>query len=275
MDSSAKILIKQPGATPFPCTLPPGEYTIGRSEKCRIRLRHPEVSEVHAVIRVTPGESFVEDKGSSNGTWVFGGQIAAPTRLAPGMEITVGPYKLAVVAVPAAVGQGEPDRREARPEVPASQDATGDPAPQSKGADDPIPQQAKDNEPEASKPEYDPFARARREIKNQIHKELVQRLDLKRLSASRASSAELNKRAKETLQTIVNEVRSKLPPGIDADDLAREIYNEALRLGPLEAFLADDTITEIMVNGPHMVYVERKGKLELTGQTFMDDASGR
>ena len=273
MDTSAKILIKQPGATPFPCTLPPGEYTIGRSEKCRIRLRHPEVSEVHAVIRVAPGESFVEDKGSSNGTWVFGGQIAAPTRLAPGMEITVGPYKLVVVAVPAAEGQGEPDRREARPEVPASQDAAGDPSPQSKGAGDPIPQQAKDNEPEASKPEYDPFARARREIKNQIHKELVQRLDLKRLSASRASSAELNKRAKETLQTIVNEVRSKLPPGIEADDLAREIYNEALRLGPLEAFLADDTITEIMVNGPHMVYVERKGKLELTGQTFMDDAS--
>ena len=273
MDTSAKILIKQPGATPFPCTLPPGEYTIGRSEKCRIRLRHPEVSEVHAVIRVAPGESFVEDKGSSNGTWVFGGQIAAPTRLAPGMEITVGPYKLVVVAVPAAEGQGEPDRREARPEVPASQDAAGDPSPQSKGAGDPIPQQAKDNEPEASKPEYDPFARARREIKNQIHKELVQRLDLKRLSASRASSAELTKRAKETLQTIVNEVRSKLPPGIEADDLAREIYNEALRLGPLEAFLADDTITEIMVNGPHMVYVERKGKLELTGQTFMDDAS--
>ena len=273
MDTSAKILIKQPGATPFPCTLPPGEYTIGRSEKCRIRLRHPEVSEVHAVIRVAPGESFVEDKGSSNGTWVFGGQIAAPTRLTQGMEITVGPYKLVVVAVPAAVGQGDPKRQEEESGGPTSEDKPGENRAPNKGVQDPPPQDAKAKEPEAVKPEYDPFARARREIKNQIHKELVQRLDLKRLSASRASSAELNKRAKETLQTIVNEVRSKLPPGIDADELAREIYNEALRLGPLEAFLADDTITEIMVNGPHMVYVERKGKLELTGQTFMDDAS--
>ncbi len=271
MNTSAKILIRQPGATPFPCTLPPGEYTIGRSEKCRIRLRHPEVSEVHALIRIAPGESFVEDKGSSNGTWVFGGQISAPTRLTPRMEITIGPYVLTVVEVPAAVEAGEAAPREDRPEAPTPQDnGAGSTALHDKEAESSTPQ---DKAPEPPKPDYDPFARARREIKNQIHRELVQRLDLKRLSASRASSDELHKRAKETLQSIVNEVRAKLPPGIDPDELAREIYNEALRLGPLEAFLADDTITEIMVNGPHMVYVERRGKLELTGQTFMDDAS--
>ena len=73
MESEAKIFIRQPGAAPSPCTLPAGEYTVGRSEKCRIRLRHPEVSELHAVLRIVPGESTVEDKGSSNGTWVFGG----------------------------------------------------------------------------------------------------------------------------------------------------------------------------------------------------------
>ncbi len=267
MDTSAKIVIRQPGATPFPCTLPPGEYTIGRSEKCRIRLRHPEVSEVHAVIRIAPGESFVEDKGSSNGTWVFGGQISAPTRLTPRMEIAIGPYVLTVVEVPAAE-EKVPEKREVGTGSPAPREPPS--APREAGAGDSTP---KEEGVEAAKPSYDPFARARREIKNQIHRELVQRLDLKRLSASRASSDELSKRAKETLQTIVNEVRAKLPPGIDPDELAREIYNEALRLGPLEAFLADDTITEIMVNGPHMVYVERRGKLELTGQTFMDDAS--
>ena len=263
MDTAAKILIRQPGAAPFPCTLPPGEYTIGRSEKCRIRLRHPEVSEVHALIRVAPGECFVEDKGSSNGTWVFGGQISVPTRLAPGMEIGIGPYILAVEAVPAALA---PSR--AQPSS-LSHDGPSREPPSEATKAPPPPESPR----EAPRPADDPAVRARREIKNQIHRELVQRLDLKRLSANRASGAELNKRAQETLQSIINEVRSKLPPGLDPDALAREIYNEALRLGPLEAFLADDTITEIMVNGPHMVYVERKGKLELTGQTFMDDAS--
>ena len=268
MDTAAKIFIRQPGAAPFPCTLPAGEYTIGRSEKCRIRLRHPEVSELHALLRVAPGESTVEDKGSSNGTFVFGGQISAPVRLTHGMEIGIGPYTLLVESVPAAVQAPPPAPPQtpapAREPEPAPAPSTPEPSPAPTSTPPPAPAPATAS---------DPIVRARREIKNQIHRELVQRLDLKRLSAARASGAELNKRAKETLQTIIGEVRGKLPPGIDADDLAREIYNEALRLGPLEDFLADDTITEIMVNGPHMVYVERKGKLELTGQTFMDDAS--
>lgn len=113
----------------------------------------------------------------------------------------------------------------------------------------------------------------RRDIKNQIHRELVQRLDLKRLSASRTSSEELGQKARETLRSIVDEIRARLPDGVNPERLCEEIYNEALRLGPLEEFLADDSISEIMINGPHKVFVERKGKLELTDQTFMDDAS--
>ena len=51
------------------------------------------------------------------------------------------------------------------------------------------------------------------------------------------------------------------------------MFNEALRLGPLEELLADDSVTEIMVNGPHRVYVERGGKIQLTDLQFLDDAS--
>ena len=259
MENTAKILIKQPGAAPFPCTLPEGEYTIGRSEKCRIRLRHPEVSEIHALLRIVPGGGTIEDRGSSNGTWVFGGQISTPVRLAPGMEINVGPYTLAVESVPQPPARADAPAREKTAEPPRQDKANKPEPPESRNAE--------------VRQQDDKAAKARREIKNQIHRELVQRLDLKRLSAERATGAELNKRAKETLQTIIAEVRAKLPAGIEPAALAREIYNEALRLGPLEDFLADDSITEIMVNGPNQVYVERMGKLELTGQTFMDDAS--
>jgi len=68
-------------------------------------------------------------------------------------------------------------------------------------------------------------------------------------------------------------VRDKLPPGISPESLVREVYDEALRLGPLEDLLADDTVTEIMVNGHQQVYVEKLGKLVLTNLAFMDDAS--
>ena len=56
-----------------------------------------------------------------------------------------------------------------------------------------------------------------------------------------------------------------------AIDIARR--HEALGLGPLEPLLEDDSVTEVMVNGPDKIFVERGGRLELTDQAFMDDAS--
>ena len=52
----------------------------------------------------------------------------------------------------------------------------------------------------------------------------------------------------------------------------RLLVDDMLGLGPLEPLLADETVTDIMVNGPNQVYVERKGKLELTDVAFRDDA---
>jgi len=121
----------------------------------------------------------------------------------------------------------------------------------------------------------DPMAAILREIKNQIHGELIQRLDLKRMTVSRIGTNELQQKARETIRSIIAEVRrnQKLPAWIDPARLEKEIYDEAMRLGPLEDFLADEAITEIMVNGPGQVFVERNGRIELTGQTFMDDES--
>ena len=55
-------------------------------------------------------------------------------------------------------------------------------------------------------------------------------------------------------------------------DLVRELADDILGYGPLERFLRDDTVTEVMVNGPGHIYVERGGKLERTGARFIDDA---
>ena len=54
-------------------------------------------------------------------------------------------------------------------------------------------------------------------------------------------------------------------------ELVTELLNDMLGLGPLEPLLADESVTDIMVNGPHQVYVERKGKLTLTDVTFQNN----
>ena len=113
----------------------------------------------------------------------------------------------------------------------------------------------------------------RRSIKAQIHAELVERLDIKRLSTTRINADELRAKARDILASIIAEVRAKLPPAVDADEISTEILDEALGLGPLEKLLADDTVTEIMVNGPERIFVERSGRLTLAEQTFMDEHS--
>lgn len=110
-------------------------------------------------------------------------------------------------------------------------------------------------------------------VKQQIHAELVDRLDLKRLSMSKFQESELQEKIHTTLDQIIKEIRSRLPKGIDPERLSKEIFDEAVGLGPLEDMLEDESITEIMVNGPSQVYVERAGRLEPTDCNFINDAS--
>ena len=58
----------------------------------------------------------------------------------------------------------------------------------------------------------------------------------------------------------------------EQDDLVYQIVNDMMGLGPLEPLLEDEAITDIMINGPKQIYVERAGKLDLTSITFEDNA---
>lgn len=254
---SITLLIARDGAEPQPYRIPLGDFVIGRGKAAQIRLEDPAISDRHAILHIAKDCVAIEDIESSNGTIVRGEQIRPNFSiiLSPGDVITIGGYNLIAdwEAPVEAAPFVEPPKEAKLAQAPASPPS-------------PVPAS------EEKTPE-DPLRNVRRDIKNQIHRELVQRLDLKRLSASRTSSEELGQKAREMLRAIVDEIRVRLPQGINPERLCEEIYNEALRLGPLEEFLADNSISEIMINGPHKVFVERKGKLELTDQTFMDDAS--
>ena len=53
--------------------------------------------------------------------------------------------------------------------------------------------------------------------------------------------------------------------------VTREITDDILGYGPLEPFLRDETMTEVMVNGYHTIYIERRGKITITNAQFVDD----
>jgi len=250
--------IAHPGKAVQSVDLLEGSYTIGRSQACKIRLRHPEISERHALLIVRGNQATIEDLNSSNGVLVNGVMLQDPTVLNNETVVSIGPCLLRVFS----------------PESGAAEDMStaSAPLPQPRSATPPIEPTPPPPQPAAK---ADPMLAVVREIKNQINTELVQRLDLKRMTASNSSPEELEKKVKSTIRIIIAEVQKKqrLPATVNPQRLEREIYNEAMRLGPLEDFLEDESITEIMVNGPDQVYVERNGKLVNSGQTFMDDES--
>src|SRR5215470_10497367 len=80
---------------------------------------------------------------------------------------------------------------------------------------------------------------------------------------------ELTQEVERTLAEIATQRRIQLN-GREQRALARELVNDMLGLGPLEPLLEDDMITDILVNGPERVFVERRGKLDLSGVRFRD-----
>ncbi|WP_095588264.1 CpaF family protein [Actibacterium ureilyticum] len=106
------------------------------------------------------------------------------------------------------------------------------------------------------------------EIKVQLHKRLLEDLNLAALE--RASESEL----KSEIQAISAEALDEMSVVLNKDERAAlhsELFNEVMGLGPLEPLLQDETVNDILVNGPQQIFVEREGKLQLTDITFKDE----
>ncbi len=106
------------------------------------------------------------------------------------------------------------------------------------------------------------------QVKADLHRKILDRLDLEKLGRSTGDAAR-----EEVLVLIRNSVNSEAVPlsFAERERLAREILDEIFGLGPLEPLLKDPTVSDILVNRFDRVYVERAGKLEITGLTFKDN----
>jgi pilus assembly protein CpaF len=106
------------------------------------------------------------------------------------------------------------------------------------------------------------------QVKADLHRKILDRLDLEKLGRTAGDSAR-----EEVLILIRSSVNSEAVPlsFAEREQLSREILDEIFGLGPLEPLLKDPTISDILVNRFDRVYVERGGKLEITGLSFKDN----
>lgn len=106
-------------------------------------------------------------------------------------------------------------------------------------------------------------------LSNEVVQALSETLDFSELAGQ--PRAEQERLIHDSIRELSEDRKMRLN-GREVADLATAVLADMLGLGPLESLLADDRVTDIMVNGPHQVFVERSGKLELTEVRFRDNA---
>ena len=143
-----------------------------------------------------------------------------------------------------------PAGQPAAPETPG-----GPPGPPRPPAEGPLSQTAA--------PSRDATRDARVRLQTRIINNLDPRLDLSDAKAVRSNIEEMFNRFLDEEGIVVTRV--------ERQRMLEQILDEILGFGPIQPLLNDDSITEVMVNGPYRVYVERKGKLSLADVTFVSD----
>lgn len=107
------------------------------------------------------------------------------------------------------------------------------------------------------------------DTKDKIYKILMEQIDIS--TSSKLPKDELKRQIIELIGEIVIEQRLMLS-GAEQQYLAGQIVDDMLGFGPLEELLRDDAVTDIMVNGPYQIYIEKDGKLQLSDIKFRDNA---
>jgi len=107
-------------------------------------------------------------------------------------------------------------------------------------------------------------------LKGRIHQDLLNRLNLDRLT--RTSRADAEPEIRSVIQELLDHESQRVPLSLfDRENVINDVFDELFGLGPLEVLLKDPTISDILVNRASQVYIEREGRIEETDIVFRDD----
>ncbi|MCW7540692.1 ATPase, T2SS/T4P/T4SS family [Aquabacterium sp. A7-Y] len=242
----------------------PDDAIIGRSPDCEVRLESWRISREHARLYRTPSGVVVEDLGGMGGVFVNGKRVPQYGPLAAGDRIEVGPFQLRVVDEAPAPRTAMKDGSLAKPVPPAAGGRSQEEV-RAHLTDVKAARIAKDEEQrlKAAALEY--------QWRRRSHERLLELMDLRRKDVSRMSDEQLHTEIDVLVREVITELQPELPPDVDQHELRRQTIHEAIGLGPLEDLLADESVTEVMVNRHDEIYIERSGRLQRHPVYFTSD----
>jgi len=217
-------------------------FVIGKKSTCQLTLDRVNVSREHCEIVAADGGHVIRDLKSRNGTYVNGKRIVGEAPISDGAIIQLGDFTL--------LFRQERQKTATQKQAPAtSLQDIGEPP-----------------KPKKTERRYTPP-----ELKRKIHDTLIQDLDLRHMDMTKVPPKEVRRRTEKVIENIINRISDEVPVWLSNSALIKEIADEALGLGPIEDLLADEEVDEIMVNGWKQIWVEKRGKIEITDKRFTDD----
>ena len=106
------------------------------------------------------------------------------------------------------------------------------------------------------------------EMKKELHQRLIRALDM--AAVAQMDHEHLRSQIRHTIEEYCR-TTSELLNAVERERLVNEILDETFGFGPLESLLADPSISDILINGPKQIYVERRGQLEASQVVFHDE----
>ena len=256
-----KIVIQdENGGTYGVKEIPDGDVslTIGRHSECDVILEGGGVSRHHAKLHVLGGTVFVEDTQSAAGTFLNGERVAEMTEVPLGSEITAGTYHLLVT---------DGDAVEVSSPAPQEPVAEATPAPE------PPPAPEVNNFLDEFKDASVLCSPDIMALKRSIHEDVLEKLNLSEDALKDTSTVndEMLDKVGRCLDQVLRERRHETPHNISLELFRQALMDELIGYGPITPLLRSPRISEIMINGPDMVFVESKGKLYESGVRFFNE----
>ena len=238
---------------------------IGKSDENLVVLQGWAVQRKHAAILKQDEQLFVREEGGAptllNGLRISG--VQGP--LAAGDVIEIGSYKISAELVR---GDSMPAATREAVQMTTSGGApraTSEPVRAAQAASAAATPETSDTGPRLGGDAKQIFSTLRL-----IHERVIARLDFRRIDVTKFGENELRSKTRELIEEIIEEDPS-IVGKLSREVLIEAAVNEAVGLGPLESLLADDTVSEIMVNRYDQIFVERAGKLQESEIVFSSD----
>lgn len=249
---------------------------VGKGENNLVVLQGWDIADDHAAFQVRPDGVFMEVLGGRAPVTVNGHRVAHRSAHGPLRKqdvVAIGAYRLRVVADLQTIDEQAAARRDffARPSPTTTGNAQS--AQQETNSGSPWHPRTHIAASSLAAPTRQQMGREAGLLdwRLKVHASLLRQMDLRRLDVRDMKDEELRAKTSALIEDIMAREFADVPPDIDRRQLAKQVLDEAIGLGPLEDLLADNTVTEVMVNCADQIYIERAGRIEESPVVFSSD----